>query len=351
MLNANGNYIGFGNPRLLQITGNHESFQQDGYQVIKFYYESGSVVAGNGTGSFTLPDQKEVEFLVIGGGGSSGIPRREGSYNFFNTQYQGASAGGGAGTLITGSFLGLKGMQYNVVVGNGGFRNWGFPTASTNDPAQDGASSLLSGISAAGSMSILAPGGGYGGSTNTSGSSGINGNNGGSGGGAGMQLNAGGGFITLGNSGSAVAGTVNGVISYQSLQNNGGAAADSGGGINSLGVFGGGGGSSTVGGNANFAGATGGNGGTGTFNAMSGSGRYFAGGGAGGYLIDNSMNAYYGQKGLGGGGGAITAGATGSYLDVDQGKGEEQTGGGGAGGWSGGSGVIIVRYKLSQERL
>lgn len=351
MLNANGNYIGFGNPRQLQITGNNESFQQDGYQVIKFYYQSGSVISGNGTGSFTLPDQKQVEFLVIGGGGSSGIPDSVSSFNFFSDQKQGGTAGGGAGTLITGSFLGLKGMEYNVIVGAGGFRNWGTQGSPTTDPGKNGAPSLLSGISAAGSMSIIAPGGGFGGSTNiNTGTNQINGNNGGSGGGAGLDIQGAGPFITLGNSGSAVTGTATGVISYQSLQNNGGAAADSGVGTNSLGVYGGGGGSSTVGGDANFAGATGGNGGTGTFNAMSGSGRYFAGGGAGGYNIENSLNAYYGIKGQGGGGGAIGAG-TGSYLTVQDGKGEEQTGGGGAGGWSGGSGVIIVRYKLSGESL
>lgn len=345
MLNANGNYIGFGNPKLLQVTGNNESFQQDGYQVIKFFYESGSLVSGNGTGSFTLPESKEVEFLVVGGGGTGGVPRRGGSYNAGVTEYLVAAAGGGAGSLLTGSFFGLKGMQYDVIVGAGGFRQYGSAADPSTDPARNGAPSILSGISAQGVLNIVAPGGGAGGSVTINSIDATNsGSNGGSGGGAAANLFPATNTIGLATEGLGVSGSGDNSIIFSSFQNKGGLSVDSGEGVNTFSGLGGGGGASEAGGDGSVANIKGGNGGSGSFNAMSASGDYFAGGGSGGYLSEG--NGYYGLAGVGGGGGPVV-GDRHDAVDFETGKGKEQTGGGGAAAYPGGSGVIIVRYKLS----
>lgn len=349
MINAYGNYIGFGNTKQLQINGLHESFVQDGYQVIKFYYLSGSAIPGNGTGSFILPETKEVEYLVIGGGGSSGNPRLISS---LQNNYLTPCAGGGAGTLMTGSFLGLKGMQYNTIVGQGGQRELGTPpTYFTEDSGSNGATSSLVGIGGFGAISIIAPGGGAGGSTCQVGQDigEDNGRTGGSGGGGGVTIDPAGPFVTIAQSGSASSGSATGVISFSSLQNSGGIAGDDTVGVDDQVYFGGGGGATQAGGNGSLATQYGGNGGSGSFNAMSGSGRYFAGGGAGGYARTTGQGNW-GLAGVGGGGGAWANGIC-CDLGHASGSGQEQTGGGGAGGYSGGSGVIIVRWRLDQQNL
>ncbi len=348
MINAYGNYVGFGNTKQLQITGNHESFVQNGFQVIKFYYLSGSAVSGNGTGSFILPETKEVEYLVIGGGGSSGLPR---TITLDNNKLT-PCGGGGAGTLMTGSFLGLKGMQYNTIVGEGGQKELGTPpNYATSDSGSNGAISSLVGTSGFGALSIIAPGGGCGGSTTETGLNvgEENGRTGGSGGGGGVSINTAGPFATIAQSGSASSGSATGTISFSSLQNQGGISEDSGAGANDQVYFGAGGGATQAGGNGSFASQVGGNGGSGSFNAMSGSGRFFAGGGAGGYARVTGQGNW-GLQGVGGGGGATGSGAC-CDLGYVNGPGQEQTGGGGAGGYSGGSGVIIVRYRIDQQNL
>ena len=345
-LNANANYISFGNPKLLWAYGNVETFVQNGYQIIKFYYQSGSTASDNGTGSFIMPDNKEVEFLVIGGGGTGGRPGRTSGLNQVSAQYAAGAAGGGAGALATGSFYALKGITYNVVVGKGGTRTYGPQINPSGDPARNGAPSLLNGTSAQGSISLYVPGGGAGGSclVNTYDPA-TSGSIGGSGGGAGCVIVDPGPSLELSQSGSAATGTGTAIISFASFQNAGGIASDSGLGINTFGYLGGGGGSSQVGGNASLASNIGGNGGSGSFNAISGSGQYFAGGGAGGYLSTDPNIGYFGLAGVGGGGGATNP-TTNGTLGFALGDGVEGTGGGGAPAYNGGSGIIILKYRI-----
>lgn len=344
MLNANANYIGFGNQRRLTLE-NGNAYVDSGYQIIYFNYVSGSI-HGNGTGSFTLPANREVEFMIIGGGGTGGLPRRASGLNAVQAQYAAGAAGGGAGTLITGSFLGLQGVRYNTVVGAGGVRNYGTQAAPSTDPARNGAPSYIFGTSAQGSIVLFAPGGGAGGSVTVDElNSTVTGSTGGSGGGAGAEILSAGPFIELGLSGSSSAGSGSAIVSLTSFQNAGGAAVDSGAGVNLKGFLGGGGGSGTVGGNGILANNIGGNGGTGSFNAIIAPGRYYAGGGAGGYLTSDPSVGYFGMGGPGGGGGAVNS-TTGGTLDVEKGVGEPGSGGGGAAAYSGGSGIIILKYKL-----
>lgn len=352
ILNINANYNNFGNPSRLWTTGNQvETFVQGNYQIIKFYYNSGSADPTNGTGSFILPDNREVEYLIVGGGGTGGVARRASGLNAVQAQYAAGAAGGGAGVLATGSFYGLKNQRYNVVVGAGGLRPYGPQSGPSTGSAQNGAPSYVYGVTAKGSMVLLAPGGGAGGSVTVDVlDSTISGSNGGSGGGAGAEIITPDPNIELGVSGSGVAGSATFTTTFTSFQTNGGNAIDAGSGINNEGYLGGGGGSATAGGNGNLAAHKGGDGGSGSFNAISGSGQYFAGGGAGGYLTTSTSVGYFGLAGVGGGGGA-TDSTTGGTLGFALGLGKEQTGGGGAAAYSGGSGVVILKYNLYQTAL
>jgi hypothetical protein len=345
MLNANANYIGFGNNPKFWTYGNQvQTFVQGDYQIIKFYYQSGSTDPINGTGSFILPDNREVEFFVVAGGGTGGVPGRAGALNPAQAQYAAAAGGGGAGAVISGSFYGLKAQQYQVIAGAGGVRTYGPQSAPTTDPAKNGAPSIISGTSAKGRMIVFAPGGGGGGSVTVSVANSTNsGSNGGSGGGAGFEILPAGPYIELnGNSGSIQAVTASNVTAYTAYQNAGGIAVDDGGGINSLGLLGAGGGATTVGGNGSIVGTIG------VSNAISASSQYYAGGGAGGYLT--VATGFFGVAGQGGGGGAANT-TTGGTLGYALGQGVEGTGGGGAAAYSGGSGVVILKFRLGGTSL
>jgi hypothetical protein len=208
----------------------------------------------------------------------------------------GIGAGGGAGGLLTnvgGTAVTLSGAV-SVTVGSGGAGGATQTTAGTN-----GGDSVLGAITATG-------GGGGGGRYAAA-------KNGGSGGG-GSGLTAG----TTGGSGVSGQGFAGGTSGTNSSA-------------------GGGGGAGAVGGNAS--GDNGGNGGIGVQSSILGVSRYFAGGG-GGYRSFSNASATTGTGGLGGGG--------------SNGPATAFTGGGGAGsnfageqGYSGGSGIVVVRYRRS----
>ena len=81
----------------------------------------------------------------------------------------------------------------------------------------------------------------------------------------------------------------------------------------------------------------GGSGGTGSFSSISGSARYYAGGGAGnGYNYPSTQNS--GNGGVGGGG-------------IANQNGEDQTGSGGGSGANGATGTIIIRWNINQQNL
>ncbi len=240
----------------------------------------------------------EVEYLVVAGGGGGGM---------VNTGSVG-SAGGGAGGYrcsVKGELSGgnnqaepplvVEKGSYTVTVGAGGVKG-----VTTNNPGGDGGDSTLG--------SVVSLGGGGGGGTG-------HGRNGGSGGGGGYG------------GGSAGSGT-----SSQGFDGGGGSTE-----AVAPGSAGGGGGASEPGIKPATASSAGGNGGDGIESNITGLPTYRAGGGGGG-----QNNSAWGSGGLGGG------------ADAGNGNsGENNTGGGGGGTRSGlanpgqgGSGIVIVRYRI-----
>lgn len=221
--------------------------------------------------------------LVIGGGGGGGT-------------VTGMNGGGGAGGFVV-SQLSLTTGTYSVFVGAGG-NNANGQTSSLD--------------------TIIAYGGGNGGSYVTSGQPGTTGSAGASGGGGG---------------GSGL-GIISGGLAIYGTQGNAGGT----GGPNYAG--GGGGGAGARGENAFTVAMTAGRGGVGLPSSITGTTTYYAGGGGGGAYIGGGFMPASG--GLGGGGnGTDTTGQSGA----------PNTGGGGGGTnfltytfSSGGSGIVIIRY-------
>jgi len=241
-----------------------------------------------------------VKYLVVAGGGSSG-----------------QAGGGGAGgylTNYTGTALILNvATNYPVTVGAGA-------TGNNNSIGGDGSNSIFS--------SIESTGGGGGAGQGIATANGF-GRPGGSGGGAGRNDagNGGGGAASPAGQGNAGGGKGTGTM-----------------------VGGGGGGAGAVGSNGTGSSNPGG-GGNGLPNAItvaSGTGPYYAGGGAGGAYPPGA--AAYGGSGGGGNGGYSGQTAT---------SGTNNTGGGGGApgltasgnlngnNGSGGSGIVILRYPNS----
>ena len=204
----------------------------------------------------------------------------------------GETGGGGAGGLIYNSSFAVLQHSYPVVVGTGG----------TGD--QKGLDSTFS--------TLDAIGGGQGGEAGDD----NNGRFGGSGGGGStdnLHYSASGGVGTAGQgyAGGSVSGNRSG---------------------------GGGGGAGAAGGNGTTnSGAVGGNG---LSYSISGTATYYAGGGGGGAYGSGSAG------GLGGGG-------TGGNPSINGTNGTANTGGGAGGDWyyarTGGSGIVIIRYPLSED--
>jgi hypothetical protein len=240
-----------------------------------------------GTSTFTVTRGGLVEYLIVGGGGG------------------GADVGGGgSGGVLQGQIL-LDPQAYSIVVGAG--------TGNAGDntgPGDSGGPSFA--------FNLVAAGGGGAGAGFTQ----AQGIPGGSGGGGGR--NPAGDLWALGGPG----------IPGQGFQGGHGVpwhTADW--------EAGGGGGAGSYG-RVSIAGDWGGDGGPGVNSRITGTLQTYGGGGGSG------SNSIRGRGGLGGGGsGRVNADGT-NYNGV------ANTGGGGGGGWTGdcgagGSGIVVVRYRIS----
>ena len=239
--------------------------------------------------SYTVnfPENTLCDILVVGGGGGGGV---------------GGGGGGGAGGVVYKIGYTINAGSYIVSVGNGGIGG--------NTPTTAGSNGVNSTF---GNLFTALGGGGGGGDSGQ-----LNGLSGGSGGGAGDEATAGLiGASTQSTSASGGYGNAGGNASNVGPQYGGG----------------GGGGAGSVGGNGSS--SNGGAGGVGIIIDITGSSVYYAGGGAGGTYS-----------------GAIASGGLGGGGNTDQ-SGSNNTGGGGGSksgkvsgyAGSGGSGIVIIRYK------
>ena len=273
--------------------------------------------------TITFPEETECDILIVGGGGSGG------------------DSGGGAGQFKYLQNQKLNG-QYTIKVGAGGIGSTGFRTQGRNGNTSSIASNLTN-------TSIVAYGGGGGAGYDTSRTPIYN-----------VPVGSGGG-------GSFDArGTNFSIPNYTNLLNG------FRGTVTNLGSYGTAGGGGGAGGNAPNIYFTNdspdnnlsanlkiqiANGGIGLQSNITGTNKYYAGGGAGGVNTNNtrSNSSVTPTGGLGGGG-------NGSISHLGRGTpGEPNTGGGGGGcdpensigGLDGGSGIVIIRYRttLSKEEL
>lgn len=236
----------------------------------------------NSTGAFATTQQISADVLVVAGGGG------------VSTNNNGVTGGGGAGGVIYFARQSLApNITYSCTVGSGG-------AASTN--GTNGSNSNFSGLTAA-------VGGGSGG-----GWSGNAPGNGGSGGGS--RSTAGGSSTQTGTGATAfygnAGGTGNGFI---------------------LGGGGGGAGAAGASGTGDYAGTTAGGNGTDAFSSW----------GVATGLGENISGTYY----IAGGGAGYnsTVGGYGGGGNGSRANGSPNTGGGGTVAGSGGSGVVVIRYK------
>ena len=290
-----------------------------------------------GPGTFTVsslataPSNNNVDYLVAAGGGGGASQH---------------SGGGGAGGLrfsastftapptsapFAGSALPVSATSFPIVVGGGGAARPG--TSSPSGACSQGNSGNNSSFSTI-TSTAGGGGGGYGSAPRW------NGLTGGSGGGGGSQC------------GPAGAGNTPPVSPSQ--------GNDGGDGGPSIFTGGGGGGAGAVG--ADSGPPQAGNGGVGLQVNINGTGHYWSGGGGGG--SESNRTGGNGGLGGGGGGGSMPAGTQGtgggsalnSGADAssgDGGAGGDNTGGGGGAsgsnnktGATGGSGIVIIRYRF-----
>ena len=230
--------------------------------------------------TFETPQNYNVEYVSIGGGGKGGST---------------IGGAGGAGGFLTSSTLSLEPpVEYTITIGAG-------QTDSNEDNGDDTT------IAGTGLTTITALGGGKGGNHGST----AHGKPGGSGGGGGANGSS--GQTTQGGAGTSGQGNTGGT-----------ANSDNGGG--------GGGGKGAVGSNSGSGGGAAG--GAGLANSITGSSVTYAGGGGGG------GRSGYGAGSAGSGGG----GAGGNYPSNNGGDGTANKGGGGGGpSGDGGSGVVILK--------
>ena len=255
-----------------------------------------------------------IDYLVVAGGGGSPVLSESmgggGAGGFRESQNASFAPLYTASPLKTTTSLNLPATGYPITVGAGGAAGSGPPCTT----GSQGSSSVFSTITSAG--------GGHGGQFKAAGGAG------GSGGGGGGRNNASGG-----------AGNTPPVTPAQG--NNGGSSNPPNNGPEDS--SGGGGGATAVGGCGTTPQA--GNGGAGATTSINGTPNTFAGGGGGGT-----------QSGCGGAGGSGGGGRGGSGSQTAQ-AGTVNTGGGAGGkaappgtngddGLSGGSGIVIIRYKF-----
>jgi hypothetical protein len=286
------------------------------YEIVEYKY--------NGSGDFTpyevnFSENTECDILIVGGGGAGG---------------KDIGAGGGGGAVLYGTKIDIPSGSYNIVVGRGA------TPGETRGASSSAFGATLLGGGCAGNIAWTN------GVPTTA-------NSGGSGSGGKsrnhrMPVNN----NIAGNVGVSTKGTI---LSTATLYNGnvGGTGAEQFGGVQSAG----GGGADAVGGNGNGSATKTGNGGNGVLVNITGANLYWGGGGGGG-----GYNSPPTDGGLGGGGAGErndgnnvkTYGAVGgsSYNTPVLMNGGAGTGGGGGGSGyvsndagSGGSGIVILRYK------
>ncbi|WP_223810205.1 T9SS type A sorting domain-containing protein [Psychroflexus gondwanensis] len=262
-----------------------------------------------GSNTFTPPGGiTQVDVLVVGGGGG-GIA---------NTSFENAGGpGGGAGGYVYNENFSIgASAPVNLSVGAGGLRANFIGVGNNGDASSFGTITALGGGGAA-----------------MNGQNGVNqAGDGGSGGGGrenntfgdGLQPSQSFPSTGLGNRGGD---TPNAAI---------GAGGAGGGGAGSAGLDGGGGGN-----------GFGGNGGSGVQNNMDGTNRFYAAGGGGGGSQSNPLGL--GGSGIGGNGANATNASTSGAPNTGSGGGGGNDTDGAAGqAGDGGSGIVIVRYRLDQ---
>jgi hypothetical protein len=281
-------------------------------------YDINSIDSSGFTGqtsyTLTIPEDINVDILVVAGGGAGG---------FFG------GGGGGGQVLLTTNYNIAAGTSITVNVGKGGVGN---NTAGTN-----GQNGFNSSITIAGSTFTANGGGGGGSRSGTSPFNAIAGSSGGSGGGS-----------STGDIAPAAIGGVsveNTYTNWRSFGYNGGIGSFYPGSGNLNHYAGGGGGSGNVGGTGVYFNNTVAAGGDGVnlsdiFGSTQGAGGWFGGGGGG---INSGTTATTPAGGAGGGGRGATSALTSQ-------NGTATSGGGGGGtiasaGANGGSGVVIIRYR------
>lgn len=242
----------------------------------------------------------DVDYLIVGGGGSGGRNN--------------VGGGGGGGGVVTGTLWRTPG-SYPVIVGAGGIA-----TPNTEGQGYNGEDSSVFGVVAFGGG-----GGGAGGSGTNPLQLGLDGGSGGGGGGTWNSSRAATGGAGTSGQGYGGGTGINNASTSSRASGGGGGAGQAG---------------------ANAGDGVGGKGGDGVQSSITGTATYYGGGGGGG-----SNGGTRGLGGLGGGG----AGGRSGQICVD---GTPNTGGGGGGrsettppdtsapGASGGSGIVIVRYRL-----
>jgi hypothetical protein len=256
------------------------------------------------SGTFTVTQGGDVEYLVVAGGGGGGQTRGGGGgAGGYRSSVVGELSGEGSSAE---SKLSVTPQSYVITVGAGGAGS-----TSLFTPGANGENSSFG--------AIVSDGGGGGGSRDSTSSNKGDGVIGGSGGG-------GGGNFGIGADGTALQGFGGGdaeKVSNRPAGGGGGAGEEGSDAVNTVG----------------------GNGGDGLASTITGASVFRAGGGGGGAFSSDLA----GNGGLGGGG----AGATGSGNRGDNAV--TNTGGGGGGGsglsgegGNGGSGIVIIRYTISE---
>jgi hypothetical protein len=285
-----------------------------------------------------------VSYMVVAGGGSATFAGGGGAGGFreLKSPLTPYTASPLDGYPTPGNRITVSAQAYPITVGAGG-AGTPKPNSPKGTPGNNGSNSVFS--------TIISSGGGWGGVASPNGPEANNGNTGGSGGGGGVHRNPGGGKPGAAGNTPPVSppqGNSGGKGSYD------GATHTAGGGGGGAGGAGG----NSPGGCSTASPAPGGTGGTGVGTGInpaspvgtpgpSGPLRYFAGGGRGG---TNTSAPAPDAAGSVGGGGAGNEGGTSNPAC----NGATNTGGG-AGGFgelapttntSGGSGIVIIRYKF-----
>jgi hypothetical protein len=270
----------------LTATGGNSIYDIGSYRVHVF----------TSSGTFTVVNGGEVEYLIVAGGGSGGYDD---------------AGGGGAGGYLEGSLV-ISSSINQIIIGAGGAL-----VSSSSANGNNGQNSSAIGLTAIG--------GGYGATQLNAGG------NGGSGGGSGHATNG----PTPLPGGTGVVGPPR-------------QGYDGGRGLIIVPPYPGGGGGGAGGQGTDGSASQNGDGGIGKASSITGETKYYSGGGGGG--LHSYINGRRSLGGQGGGGdGGVYAGVT-----VAATSGAQNTGGGGGGtgeggsppSGAGGSGIVVIRYRL-----